>query len=263
MYRNPIGALAALLTLVVAPIGPAAAGGAQDGQPEKKVVKQKLKVLVGDDDGGEPRVLVLGDGPEASMLDLGLGRRPYLGIGLLDVTRELLEHFGVSADGGILVSKIEADSPAERAGLSVGDVLTAIDGKAISSSRDVLREIGGRDGGETVSLEIWRDGKLSSRTATLATRERSQVDLGRMLHHRIVVPEVHQLDPEHFQHRVLEIETGQLDEALGRLREKLESPEWKARLEEMTSRRHGLEERILELEERLRVMEKRLGEVDG
>ncbi len=262
--------VAALLTLVAfAPLVQAASPSPGETGPasDEQVVKQRLKVVVEDEDGEDPKVFVVGD--HVNPLILGLGQRTYLGIGMIDITPELREHFGVDGESGVLISEIGADSPAAEAGLRAGDVLTAIDGEPMARSGQVIRDIGRREDNETVSLEVWRDGKMMNVGATLETRERTHADLGRMLRRVAPLPEIPKVPPippidlDQLNHRVIEIETAKIDEALSRVRERLDSPEWKARLEEMASRRHGLEERIHELEERLREMEKRLSEADG
>ncbi|MDH3743792.1 MAG: PDZ domain-containing protein [Acidobacteriota bacterium] len=255
--------LAALIAMM--PLSVARARGLQDTETdsEKVKVKQRLKVVVGDEEGAEPQVFFLGDDESPMVFDVDFGQRAYLGVGLLNITPELREHFGVAGDSGVLISEVAAGSPASTAGIRAGDVLTAIDGEPVARSGEIVRAIGRREDNETVSLEIWREGKMTNIGATLEVRERSQVDVGRMLRHGVPIPEIPHFEQGKIPMRVIEVETGKLDEALLHLRERLESPEWKARIEEMSSRRHGLEERILELEERLREMEKRLSEGGG
>ena len=66
-----------------------------------------------------------------------------------------------------MVSKVLDDTPAWRAGLEVGDIISAVDGEVVSSSRSLAQAIRSREEGERVTLEVWRDGRLETITATL------------------------------------------------------------------------------------------------
>src|SRR5215475_13923485 len=94
-------------------------------EPGKQVVKKKVMIV---DKDGKQKVYE-GDGP--------MVRRGYLGTALMDLTPELRTHFGVPEEAGVMVSRVESGSPAEKAGLKVGDILTRVDGAAVKSSWDV------------------------------------------------------------------------------------------------------------------------------
>ncbi len=94
----------------------------------------------------------------------------FLGIQMTELTSELRGHFGVPSDAGVMVSKVVEDSPASRAGLEVGDIVSAVDGEATSSGRALARAVRGHEDGEAVTLEIWRDGKMEILTASLEER---------------------------------------------------------------------------------------------
>ncbi len=98
--------------------------------------------------------------------------RGFLGVELDELTPELQEHFGASQGLGVMVSRVEDDSPAWQAGLRVGDVITYIDGESIEDSWDAVRAVR-RLAGETVRLEVVRDGKAQQMTAEVGTRERT------------------------------------------------------------------------------------------
>ena len=99
------------------------------------------------------------------------GQGGFLGVQLTELTPELRAHFGVPEDAGVMVSKVVPDSPAERAGIRVGDILTRIDGEDVASSWDVKRLVYHREEGEAADLEVWRDGGLETLTAAIETRE--------------------------------------------------------------------------------------------
>jgi serine protease Do len=81
------------------------------------------------------------------------GDRQRLGVQLLQLSDQLAAYFGVKE--GVLIASVEADSPAARAGLRAGDVITAVNMRAVDDARDVLDEIGR---GETaLTLTVMRD----------------------------------------------------------------------------------------------------------
>ena len=85
--------------------------------------------------------------------------RGWLGVLIQDVTRELAESFGMKRPHGALVAKILPDSPAEKAGFEVGDIVVKYDGKEISFSSDLPPLVGNSKIGKSVPVEIIRKGK--------------------------------------------------------------------------------------------------------
>jgi hypothetical protein len=131
-------------------------------------------------DGDGVQVLYLGgDDDEPSFVPLTrfLSQRGYLGVSLSDLTAELREYFGVDADHGVLVSRVEEDSPADNAGVRVGDVITLVDGDDVSSSGDVARAVREKEEGDPIDIEVWRDGRPRTLNAIAAEREKTQFDL--------------------------------------------------------------------------------------
>lgn len=111
-------------------------------------------------------------GERGSRLHLRHGGGAFLGVELSDLTPELRTHFGVPQDAGVMVGKLVDESPAFRAGLEVGDIVTAVDGEPVAFSSALARAIRGHEDGETVVLEVWRDGQMQKISATLEERER-------------------------------------------------------------------------------------------
>ena len=79
----------------------------------------------------------------------GKGR---LGIVALQISPELRAHLGAPRDRGVLVDAVRPDSPAARAGLRVGDIVTDVDGDATKSASDVLDALTDRKKGDEVTL---------------------------------------------------------------------------------------------------------------
>ncbi len=140
----------------------------------------------------------LGSGHFMRMMH-GAHKGGFLGVGLTDLTPELRAHFGVPEGIGVMVSKIVDDTPAQRAGLQVGDIITLVDGDEIASGRALAHAIGGREDGETVTLEVWRDGKVQQISTAIEERESSRTAFMPRIHLR------HGGDGEHAIRRRIEI----------------------------------------------------------
>jgi len=93
------------------------------------------------------------------LIDNGAVRRGYLGIMLEDIDREKAEMFGLQDQGGALVKQVNADSPAEKAGIEVGDVVTAVDGMRVDGSSKLRLIVSGRKPGTEVTMTVLRDGQ--------------------------------------------------------------------------------------------------------
>ncbi|MDD5543378.1 MAG: PDZ domain-containing protein [Acidobacteriia bacterium] len=106
-----------------------------------------------------------------SFLGLGRGR---LGINMESLTPQLGEYFGVKEGHGALVVSVEKDSPAEKAGLKAGDVITAIDSEEIKSPGDVMRTVQGKKEGN-LEIKVLRDRQPKSFSAQLQKQEDERV----------------------------------------------------------------------------------------
>jgi membrane-associated protease RseP (regulator of RpoE activity) len=82
--------------------------------------------------------------------------KPRLGVELVEATPDLREFLGGKRDAGVLVGKILAGRPAERAGIRVGDLIVSVDGTSVEDSGDLIDTLSEKDG-KTVDLEIVRD----------------------------------------------------------------------------------------------------------
>jgi S1-C subfamily serine protease len=93
-------------------------------------------------------------------------RGESLEFGYLGISRGNDTAFG---SAGALVTRVEPGSPAERAGLRVGDVVIEIDGDAIRSFDELVAQIRARTPGDKVELTVRRNGEVSTVTATLSS----------------------------------------------------------------------------------------------
>jgi len=95
--------------------------------------------------------------------------RGWLGVLIQDVTRELAESFDMEKPQGALIAKVLADSPAEKAGFQVGDIVLAFNDMRVSRSSDLPPIVGRTRVGRRVPVEILRDGE--SKTLHVVTAE--------------------------------------------------------------------------------------------
>ena len=88
----------------------------------------------------------------------GKAAHGWLGVQIQDVTRELAESFGMKKPQGALVSKIIPGSPAEKAQLQIGDIITEFNGQAIDNSGDLPPMVGMTPINDKATLKILRQG---------------------------------------------------------------------------------------------------------
>ena len=94
------------------------------------------------------------------------------------MTPDLRQHFGAPRDAGVFVGSVEADSPAAKAGLQVGDIVTKVDGDVIGSTRELVRLVRHRKGGESITVDVLRNKAAKTLTVTVAERKGSEVRIG-------------------------------------------------------------------------------------
>ena len=92
----------------------------------------------------------------------GKASHGWLGVQIQDVTRELAESFGMKKPQGALVAKIIPGSPAEKAGLQIGDIITEFNGQQIETSGDLPPMVGITPIDEKATLKIIRQGENKS-----------------------------------------------------------------------------------------------------
>ena len=85
--------------------------------------------------------------------------RKYIGVTLQELTKDLAEFFGAKDGKGLLVTEFAPDSPAQKAGLKIGDVILKADGRKVESVADLSDLIRNKKKDDKVKLEILRDKK--------------------------------------------------------------------------------------------------------
>jgi serine protease Do len=120
--------------------------------------------------------------------DHGAVTRGWIGVQIQPVTAEIAESLNMKTAQGALVAEPQAGSPAVKAGIRAGDVITAVNGNPVKDARELARTIGAMAPGTTIKLTLLRDGKETTMSLTLgelpaqrqarATPERSKEDRG-------------------------------------------------------------------------------------
>lgn len=112
----------------------------------------------------------------SQLKDKGRVVRGWLGVGIQRVTSQLAKSFGLKEAKGALVSQVFKDTPADRAGIKQGDVILEFDGKKIENFGDLPRTVASTPPGKTVTVKIFRDGKVLTLELTVAEmKEKTEV----------------------------------------------------------------------------------------
>jgi serine protease Do len=104
----------------------------------------------------------------AQLKDKGVVSRGWIGVQIQPFTAEIAESLGMKGSEGALVAEPQAGSPAAKAGIESGDVITAVNGHAVKDARDLARQIGAMAPGTGAKLSVWRKGEEKSISLTLA-----------------------------------------------------------------------------------------------
>ena len=101
--------------------------------------------------------------------------RGRIGVQIAPVTKEVAESIGLGKAQGVLVRGVEEGSPAEKAGIEAGDIITRFDGKTIEKPADLPRAVGNTKPGSQVPLTVFRRGSTKDLKVTVAEIEPEKV----------------------------------------------------------------------------------------
>lgn len=94
----------------------------------------------------------------------------FLGVATAEVPEMVADHLGIDFGIGVIVRTVCPDSPAEKAGVSVNDVITAVDGEAITGPDHFSKKIGGSKIGESIVINLIHKGNPAKVEVTLVER---------------------------------------------------------------------------------------------
>ena len=103
----------------------------------------------------------------AQLKDKGHVTRGWMGVRIQSVTADIADSLGLKKAEGALVDEPQSGSPAAKAGILAGDVITAVDGHDVKDSRDLARQIGAMAPGTSAKLSIWRKGEAKTVSLTI------------------------------------------------------------------------------------------------
>jgi serine protease Do len=105
------------------------------------------------------------------LIDHGQVHRGMIGVTIQPVTSDIASSLGLSQVRGALVNSVQSGSPADKAGIRRGDVITSVNGAAVKDSNDLRNNVGQMAPGSTAKLTVVRDGKEQTFDVTLAERQ--------------------------------------------------------------------------------------------
>jgi serine protease Do len=105
----------------------------------------------------------------AQLKDTGHVTRGWMGVQIQAVTADIADSLGLKKAEGAIVDEPQSDSPAAKAGIMAGDVITTLDGAAVIDSRTLVRKISTMAPGTSVKLGVLRDGSEKTVRLTLGT----------------------------------------------------------------------------------------------
>jgi serine protease Do len=106
--------------------------------------------------------------------DHGSVTRGWIGVQIQPVTQDIADSLGLKKAEGALVAEPQADSPAKKAGIEAGDVITAVDGKEVKDARDLAKKIGALAPKTSVKLSVLHKGAEKTLILTLGEMPKQQ-----------------------------------------------------------------------------------------
>ena len=111
------------------------------------------------------------------LVEHGEVHRGWLGVGIDPVSEEVAKRAKVQVGEGVIINSVFEGDPADMAGLKVGDIILKIGGSEINSPNSMIRVIGAITPGQTINLDILRDGKPKLVPVKLESRKKRTTQL--------------------------------------------------------------------------------------
>ncbi|MBI2689755.1 MAG: PDZ domain-containing protein [Acidobacteria bacterium] len=146
--------------------------------------------------------------PRYKVMTLG-GSVSYLGIGVMEINADRAKELKLKEEAGVEVTRVDSNSPAEKAGLKAGDAVLEYQGNRVEGSEQFVRFVRETPVGRTVKMKVFRAGNAQTLTATIsarqnnvfgmsqADRERVEKEMARMRERIRTLPEIRMPDVPH------------------------------------------------------------------
>ncbi len=150
---------------------------------------------------------------KSQLVKFGKVNRGQLGIRVQNLTPELAHAFSLNIQQGVIISQVDADSPAQKANLYPGDIVLSVNGKSIKNSSNLRNSLGLLSVGNKATLQILRSGKKLSITLKIGKRKIATID-GARAHHQLEGAKLSNLSPSDLQNntkhgvKIIEIHSG-------------------------------------------------------
>ncbi len=144
----------------------AASAPAQQAAPQVEEIEQVLEIV-------QPAPPLPPEPPAPPAV-----RRSYLGVGVAEIDAERAKALKLAEERGVEITRVEPDSPAEKAGLKQGDVVLEYNGQRVEGSEQFVRLVRETPPGRKATLVISRNGATQTLTATLGERRDRDWPLG-------------------------------------------------------------------------------------
>ena len=105
------------------------------------------------------------------LIKYGETKRGWLGVRIQTVSKEIADSLGLNETIGALVTDVNKNSPADKAGLQQGDIITEFNGQKVKTMRDLPRLVGEAEVGKPAKLKIWRKKRFITKTVVLGRLE--------------------------------------------------------------------------------------------
>jgi serine protease Do len=115
----------------------------------------------------------------AQLKDNGEVTRGWLGVNIQDLKGELADYYGAKNSEGVLVTDVVPGNPADKAGIKAQDVITAVNGEKVKTSRELTAKAATLPVGESTKITVLRDGKEKTFDVKVAKRPLTVADAGK------------------------------------------------------------------------------------
>lgn len=113
------------------------------------------------------------------LMEYGEVKRGYLGVYIAEVTPVVAKGVGLDQPKGVLVTSLMAGRAAAKAGIKEGDVILKVNGQQVNKPNELQARVGTLNPGESVSIQLWRDGRTITKNAVLQDKDGATKTLSR------------------------------------------------------------------------------------